>query len=164
MMMSQDMLTVPICIGTLGTRLPLRALGAIAAVKPWGHGSAKFGEDTIELVDSQKMLLPLPNEHRTIMVKDNSTRIVYMTVTSSSGLHVSLLVKVPVSLWDSSRLGLVPGEMGFDPCDTGKFMQLCHDTAPKITMLKTRGVSPLESALQGITNISAICHNVQTTK
>ena len=51
------------------------------------------------------------------MIQCNCTRVFFMTAAASSGLQVRLLVQLPLCEWYTSRLGLVPSEVGFDPGD-----------------------------------------------
>ena len=70
-----------------------------------------------------------------------------MTAAASSGLQVRLLVQLPVCELYTSRLGLVPGEVGLDPGDLHDFVKLRQNPAPQITMLNNRRRSPLEGGL-----------------
>ena len=68
MMMMQDVLPVPHVISALSAGLPLRALGAMATLQPWGRSSAEFGDNAIKFVDTHKIMLPAANAQGTIMV------------------------------------------------------------------------------------------------
>jgi len=50
-MMSQHMLSIPVVICALFARLPRRALGAVAALQPWGRTASKFREEAVKFVD-----------------------------------------------------------------------------------------------------------------
>ena len=115
MMVSQDMLTMPHVIGTLGAGLSRRALGALARLKPWGRCPAKLGKKAVILVDPDQVLLPTANDHRTVLVQYDSARIFSMAAATRGRLLVSGLVKKPVCVMDASRLGLVPCKMCLDP-------------------------------------------------
>ena len=117
--MSQDMLTVPHVVSALGAGLSRRALGALARLKPWGRRPSELGKESIILVDSDEVLLPPTNDHRAVLVQYDSSRIFGVAAATCGRLLVRCLVKVPVCVRESSRLGLFPSEMCFDPshCD-----------------------------------------------
>ena len=75
MMMSQHMLTMPHLIGTTGASLSRRALGALARLKPWGRRSTELGKEAVLHVDPDQVLLPTPNDHRTVVMQYDSARI-----------------------------------------------------------------------------------------
>ena len=50
-MITQHMLAIPVVISALLTRLPSRALGAVAALQPWGRTASKFREEAVKFVD-----------------------------------------------------------------------------------------------------------------
>ena len=75
MVMSQLMLPMPHVISPSGAGLPRRALGALARLKPWGRCPAKLGEKAVLSVDPDQVLLPPPNDHRTVMMQYDSARI-----------------------------------------------------------------------------------------
>ena len=75
MVMPQYMLTVPHFVGALSAGLFRRALGALARLKPWGRCSSKLGEEPILLVDPDEVLLPASNDHRTVLVQNDGSRI-----------------------------------------------------------------------------------------
>ena len=68
MMMSQCMLPMPHVIGTPGAGLSRRALGALARLEPWGRCPAKLGKEAVLPVDLDQVLLPPPNNHRTVVM------------------------------------------------------------------------------------------------
>ena len=73
--MSKYMLTMPHGICALGAGLSRRALGALARLQPWGRCPSKLGKETIMLVDPDEVLLPTTDNHRTVLMQNDRTRI-----------------------------------------------------------------------------------------
>ena len=154
--MAQNMLPVPHVVCALGARLPRRALGAMAALQPWGRNASEFGYEAIKFVHTDEILLPSAYAQRAVLVQNHSPGVFNMTATAVRGLRVRLLVQKPVHVLDSSRLGLVPCEMCLNPGDINNFVNLRQDTTPQIPALGTGRSSPLEGALKGKTNVLAV--------
>ena len=156
------MLPVPHVVCALGARLPRRALGALAALQPWGRYASEFGNEAIKFVHTDEILLPSADAQRAVLVQNHRAGVFNMTATAVRGLRVRFLVQKPVHVLYTSRLGLVPCEMCLNPGDINNFVKLRQDTTPQIPVLGNGRGSPLEGALKGQTNIFAVSDNMQT--
>ena len=58
------------------------------------------------------------------MVQSNCAGVFHMTAAAVRGLHIRLLVQLPVSVVNTSRLGLVPCKVGLNPGDRRNFVKL----------------------------------------
>ena len=124
MMMSQDMSTVPHVFCAFGAGLFRRALGALARLQPWGRRPSELGKESIIFVDADEVLLPPTNDHRAVLMQYDSSRIFSVAAATCGRLLVRCLVEVPVCVGESSRLGLFPGEVCFDPSHCNDLVEL----------------------------------------
>ena len=63
---------------------------------------------------------------------------------------------VPLGMRYVTKLGLVPGQMGFDPSDTSDLVLLSKDASPKVAVLQAWHWSPLGGACTGVRGITAV--------
>ena len=124
MVMAQHMLSMPHVICALGAWLPRRALGAMAALQPWGRTASEFRNEAIKLVNTNEILLPAADTQRAVLVQNNCAGVFNMTAAAVRGLRVRLLVQTPVHVMYTSRLGLVPCEVCLNPGNSNNFVKL----------------------------------------
>ena len=93
-------------------------------MKPWGRCPAKLRKKAVILVDPNKVLLPATNDHRTMLIQYNGTRVFGMAAATRGRLLVRGLIQKPVCMMDAARLGLFPCEVCFDPSDCGYLVDL----------------------------------------
>ena len=90
--MAQDMLSVPHVVGALGARLPRRALGAMAALQPWGCSASEFGNKAVKLVHTDEILLPAAYTQRAVLIENHRAGVFCMAATAVRSLLIRRLV------------------------------------------------------------------------
>ena len=161
-MVAKDMLPVPQGVSALCTRLPNRALGPMTRLQPWGRCASESGKQSVMFIDSAEVLLPAADNSRSVLMKNHRAGVFGMAAAAFSSLSIRLLVEKPVCVMNASRLGLVPGQVCLDPSDFHDFVDLREDSTPEISVVETDRGSPLEGALNGMTNILAVGDNMHT--
>ena len=89
-------------------------------LQPWERWSAEFGEDAVELVEAEEVLLPLTNAKAAVVVQRKGAGVSDMAVAAGCGLLIRRRVKIPVSMRDVTKLGFVPGQVCLNP--SGAFL------------------------------------------
>ena len=128
--MPKQVLLLPVCISAQGAWQSARALGAKSLLEPWGRQSTKLGEDAVELVEADEVLLPLTYAYAAILIQRNGAGVFNLAVAASCGLLIRNRIDMPVSVGDVSKLGIVHGQMCFNPSDSGDVVLLGEYALP----------------------------------